>query len=94
MLEITRIKEQIELIVSGLGVPIGSGGSSDDYLCAVSRGLIQFVCAREERGLFRTLMGERVQIHPSSVMFKENPDFIVAGEIVRTTRMYAMSVSP
>jgi hypothetical protein len=27
-------------------------------------------------------------------MFKENPDFIVAGEIVRTTRMYAMSVSP
>jgi hypothetical protein len=27
-------------------------------------------------------------------MFRENPDFIVAGEIVRTTRMYAMSVSP
>ncbi|HPE87930.1 MAG TPA: ATP-dependent RNA helicase, partial [Spirochaetales bacterium] len=27
-------------------------------------------------------------------MFKESPDYIVAGEIVRTTRMYAMSVSP
>lgn len=94
LLEIVRIKEQIELIVNALGVPIASGGSTDDYLCAVSRGLIQFVCARQERGLFRTLMAERVQIHPSSVMFKENPDFIVAGEIVRTTRMYAMSVSP
>ena len=48
--ELKRQQEQIELIVSGLGVPIASGGSSDDYLCAVSRGLIQFVCAREERG--------------------------------------------
>jgi hypothetical protein len=27
-------------------------------------------------------------------MFRMNPQFIVAGEIVRTTRMYAMSVSP
>jgi hypothetical protein len=27
-------------------------------------------------------------------MFRENPDFIVAGEIVRTSRMYARSVSP
>jgi hypothetical protein len=27
-------------------------------------------------------------------MFKLNPEFIVAGEIVRTARMYAMSVSP
>jgi len=27
-------------------------------------------------------------------MFRINPDYIVAGEIVRTTRMYAMSVSP
>ena len=82
------------ITVHDLGVPIASGGSTEDYLCAVSRGLIQFVCARQERGVFSTLMGERVQIHPSSVMFKESPDYIVAGEIVRTTRMYAMSVSP
>jgi hypothetical protein len=27
-------------------------------------------------------------------MFRVNPDYIVAGEIVKTTRMYAMSVSP
>ena len=94
LLEIARIKEQIELIVNSLGVPIASGGPPDDYLCAVSRGLIQFVCARQERGVFRTLMAEKVQIHPGSVMFKESPEFIVAGEIVRTTRMYAMSVSP
>ena len=94
MREIVRIREQLELIVSDMGIPILRGGSLYDYLCAVSRGLIQFVCARQERGLFRSLTAEKISIHPGSVMFRENPDFIVAGEIVRTTRMYAMSVSP
>jgi hypothetical protein len=27
-------------------------------------------------------------------MFRSSPQYIVAGEIVRTSRMYAMSVSP
>jgi len=94
LLEIVRIKGQLELIVSSLGMPISSGGSPEDYLCAVSRGLIQFVCVRQERGLFRSLTAEKIQIHPGSVMYKENPQYIVAGEVVRTTRMYAMSVSP
>ncbi len=92
--EIRRIKEQIELIVSSLGMPITGGGPVSDYLCAVSRGLIQFVCIRQERGMFRSLTAEKIQIHPGSVMYRENPQYIVAGEIVRTTRMYAMSVSP
>lgn len=94
MLEIVRIKEQLELIVHDQGMVIKSGGPVEHYLSAVGRGLIQFVCIKQERGMFRTLMGERVLIHPGSVMFREAPSFIVAGEIVKTTRMYAMSVSP
>ena len=50
MNEIANIKGQLEEIVSGLGVPIGSGGPWDDYLCAISRGLIQFVCERTGQG--------------------------------------------
>jgi len=92
--EIVRITQQLELIISDLGIPVGSGGSISDFICAVSRGLIQFVCARQGRGLFSSLTAEKIQIHPSSVMFRQDIDFIVAGEIVRTTRMYAMSVSP
>ncbi len=94
MHEIVRVKEQIELIVAELGVPVLSGGPTDDYLCAVSRGLIQFVCAQAGRGMYSSLTAERIMIHPGSVMFREDPPFIVAGEIVRTTRTYAMSVSP
>jgi ATP-dependent helicase HrpA len=94
MNEIANIKGQLEEIVSAMGVPIGSGGSWDDYLCAVSRGLIQFVCERTGKGVYRSLTADRIQIHPGSLMFRENPSYIVAGEIVRTSRMYARSVSP
>jgi RNA helicase HrpA len=94
MNEIVNIEGQLQEIVSKLGVPIGSGGPWDDYLCAISRGLIQFVCERTARGIYRSLTADKIQIHPGSLMFRENPPYIVAGEIVRTTRMYARSVSP
>ncbi len=94
MAEISNVKDQLELIVSDMGVPILSGGPVSDYLCSVARGLIQFVCVREGRDMYRSLTADRILIHPGSVMFREDPQYIVAGEIVRTTRMYAMSVSP
>jgi hypothetical protein len=59
--------------------------------------MIQFVCIREGKGRntsYRSLTADRITIHPGSVMFRSDPQFIVAGEIVRTSRMYAMSVSP
>jgi hypothetical protein len=94
MAEIANVVEQLELIVSKMGVPLLSGGKTDDYLCAIGRGLIQFVCVRSGRDLYHSLTAERILIHPGSVMFRENPEYIVAGEIVRTARMYASSVSP
>ena len=93
MEEIVNIKEQLELIVSGMGVPILSGGSIDDYLTSIAKGMIQAVCSRYKRGVYRSLTTEKIVIHPSSCMYREDPKYIVAGEIVRTTRMYAMSVS-
>ncbi len=94
MNEIVSIVGQLEEIVSAIGVPIGSGGSRDDYLVAIARGLIQFVCVRSGRGVYRSLTADRIHIHPGSVMFHEDPQYIVAGEIVHTSRMYARSVSP
>lgn len=94
MAEIANIKVQLEQIVSDLGLPLCSGGSLDDYLCCIASGMIQFVCVREKRELYRSLTAEHIQIHPGSCMFKTEPQYIVAGEIVRTSRMFAMSVSP
>ena len=95
MAEIANIKAQLEEIAGDrLHVPIMSGGNLDGYLCCVASGMIQFVCVREGRENYRSLTAEHIQIHPGSVLFKTNPPYIVAGEIVRISRMFAMSVSP
>ncbi|MDE5775879.1 MAG: ATP-dependent RNA helicase, partial [Treponemataceae bacterium] len=101
--EIKNIVAQLSEIVSDQGIPISGGGSTDDYLCCVASGMIQFVCAREgnanggrrERGgNYRTLTADHIAIHPGSSLFRTSPQYIVTGEIVKTSRMFAMSVSP
>ncbi len=95
MAEIANIKEQLEEIVSKrLQLPITHGGTMDGYLCCIASGMIQFVCIREGKETYRSLTADHITIHPGSSMFRMNPLFIVAGEIVKTSRTFAMSVSP
>ncbi|MBF9016490.1 MULTISPECIES: helicase-related protein [unclassified Oceanispirochaeta] len=93
MHELVNIQGQLEDIVRNMEIPISEGGELDDYLCACARGLIQFVCVRAGRS-YKSLTADRILIHPGSTMFRENPPFLVAGEIVRTSQTYARSVSP
>ncbi len=90
---IVNIKEQLESIISDMGIPMTSGGSQKDLLCSISAGLIQFVCVRSGRSAYKSLTAGQIHIHPGSVMFRESPEYIVAGEIVKTSRMFARSVS-
>ena len=95
MAEILNIKLQLEQIVGDrMKLPITSGGSMDNYLCCVASGMIQFVCVREGRESYRSLTADHISIHPGSSMFRTNPLYIVAGEIVHTSRTFASSVSP
>lgn len=94
MQEISNIKEQLEEEIGALGIPITGGGSMDNYLCCIASGMIQFVCIREGRENYRSLTADHISVHPGSGMFRSSPLFIVAGEIVRTSRTFAMSVSP
>ncbi|MCL2805073.1 MAG: ATP-dependent RNA helicase [Treponema sp.] len=103
MAEIVNVTYQLEEILSSMKIPVHertnplSKNEINDYLCCIGRGMIQFVCVREgqgRNGTYRSLTADKIIIHPGSVMFRADPAFIVAGEIVRTSRMYAMSVSP
>jgi hypothetical protein len=94
MREIYNVKEQLAQIASEMGVPITGGGDLGRYLITVSKGLVQFVCKRAGRSNYSSLTAYGIKIHPGSVMFKQRPDYLVAGEIMRTSQMYAMSVSP
>jgi ATP-dependent helicase HrpA len=94
MAEIYNVKRQLSEIVSEMGIPLTGGGDLSRYLCAVSKGLIQFVCKRTKKGSYSSFTAYGIKIHPGSVMFSQRPEYIVAGEILRTSQMYAMSVSP
>ena len=96
MAEIDNIKWQLgEIVGEKLGLPIiENGGNMSDYLCCIAAGMIQFVCIRKGRENYRSLTADHICIHPGSVMFRQDPLFFVAGEIVRTSRIFAMSVSP
>ena len=96
MAEIDNINYQLgEIVGEKLGLPIvENGGNMSDYLCCIAAGMIQFVCIRTGRENYRSLTADHICIHPGSVMFRQDPLFIVAGEIVRTSRIFAMSVSP
>ena len=94
MLEIENIDLQLQEIVSAMKIPLTGGGSRTDYLCCIGAGMIQFVCVRAGRDNYRSVTADHICIHPGSVMFRQDPLYIVAGEIVRTSRMFAMSVSP
>lgn len=94
MAEIDNINDQLTEIVNRMEIPVTMNGSLSDYLCCVAAGMIQFVCIRSGRENYKSLTQGNICIHPGSVMFKQDPLYIVAGEITKTSRMFAFAVSP
>lgn len=94
MEEIVHIKEQLEEIVSEEGIPITNGGNVSDYFCCLASGLRQYVCKNVDGYSFKTMTASQIYIHPGSAWFRYTPEYILAGEIVQTSRMYARTVSP
>lgn len=94
MAELENIEMQLAEIVSDMNIPILENGSMSDYLSCVASGMIQFVCMRDGKEKYKTVSAEHIFIHPGSSLFKSAPLYIVAGEIVKTSRTFAMSVSP
>ena len=94
MAEIHHVTEQLSQIVSDMGFPISSGGTMKDYMCCLASGLLQFVCIKANRNMYKSLTTDQIFIHPGSAWFKDLPQFLLAGEIVQTSRMYARTVSP
>ena len=94
MNEIVHIKKQLEEIVSTFGVPITGGGQMSEYLTCLASGLVQFVCVLDDGSSYRSLTADAIYIHPSCSWFRMKPSYILAGEVVQTSRMFARSVSP
>ncbi|MBN2859517.1 MAG: ATP-dependent RNA helicase [Sphaerochaetaceae bacterium] len=92
--EIFHIYEQLCEIVSAFGIPIGHGGSKKEYLISLSAGLLQYVLMKGNRYEYHSVTAQKIFIHPGSAWFRDLPQYLLAGEIVYTTKMYARTVSP
>ncbi|HZJ87754.1 MAG TPA: ATP-dependent RNA helicase [Sphaerochaeta sp.] len=94
MQEIVNVHEQLGEICGDIGFPLTSGGSVREYLSCIASGLLQYVCVRSKGNMYKSLTADMIYIHPGSTYFKSLPKFIIAGEIMQTSRLYARSVSP
>ncbi len=61
---------------------------------ALLAGLLSNVGARGERHEYKGAAGSEFFVHPGSVLFERKPRWIVAAEMVRTTRVYARTLAP
>jgi HrpA-like RNA helicase len=94
MQEIVHVTEQLGDICGEIGFPLSHGGTPKEFLICIASGLLQYICVRSERNAYQSLTADQIFIHPGSDYFRTLPQFIIAGEIVQTSRMYARSVSP
>lgn len=61
---------------------------------ALLHGLIAQIGRRTDNGEYEGIAGRRFHIHPSSPLAREKPAWIMAGELVETTRLWAMVCAP
>ena len=98
--EILHITDQLVQITGEMGFPVSDGPErfgekeAHDMLVCLGAGLLQYVCVRKKASVYRTITTDEIYIHPGSAYFRNPPPYLLAGEIVLTTKMYARTVSP
>ncbi|WP_309132858.1 ATP-dependent RNA helicase HrpA [Brevibacterium sp.] len=78
--------------------PAGASMKLDPYAAAIHRalltGLLSMIGSRSERTRdYQGARGTRFAIFPGSGLFKKNPDFVMAAELVETSRLWARTVA-
>lgn len=102
MKKVDEIRKQLRRIVQHLGLSLKScEGDLQAVRKAVTAGFFANACRLEafsHNGLYKTMRSsQEVYIHPSSVLFRVNPKWVVFHSIVSTDRQYmrnVMSIDP
>jgi ATP-dependent helicase HrpA len=62
-------------------------------LKSVASGFVQNLCERNRYGNYTSAKVDRISIHPSSLFYSRYPQWIVATEIIETTKRFARNVT-
>ncbi|CAL9225136.1 unnamed protein product [Arabidopsis halleri] len=96
MKKVVEIRDQLKRIARRLGITLKSCDRDMEAVRkAVTAGFFANACHLEphSNGVFKTIRGsEEVYIHPSSVLFRVNPKWVVYQSIVSTERQYMRNV--
>ena len=86
--QITQLLEELEYKRSDKTAP------NDAIHRALLAGLLANIGVRNEQGEYVGARGMKFHVFPGSALFKNQPKWVMAAEIVRTSRVYARTVAP
>ena len=94
------VHDQIVSIMEGLKVPLGrrtKAEMSPELYAAIHRsilsGFLSSIAAHKEKSSYTAAKGREVMVFPGSTLFGKKAGWIVAAEMVRTSRLYARTVA-
>ena len=94
------VHDQILSILEGLKVPLGrrtKAALSPELYAAIHRsilsGFLSSIAAHKEKTVYTAAKGREVTVFPGSTLFGKSASWIVAAEIVRTSRLYARTAA-
>ena len=95
MQKATDIQKQLLRSAQSEGIELRSAGSDPaPMLRSLVAGFFLNAARRQADGSFKTVSsGQRLAIHPSSVLFQQPPEVILFNELVKTNRLYARDAS-
>ncbi|MEM9423999.1 MAG: ATP-dependent RNA helicase [Spirochaetota bacterium] len=101
-----QLKDIIRNCPPFAGIPIADESPPihryyEKYIQACLAGLQTNLCVQEEndsrnnrrKARYRSLAARNIIIHPGSSLFQKSPKYLLAGEIIRTSQVYARSAS-
>jgi len=95
MREWVEVHSQLAELALGLGLRANDKPAAPEAVHrAVLSGLLSNIGSKTEDGDYAGARGTRFNIFPGSALFKKGPKWVVASEIVRTTRVYARTIAP
>ena len=92
--EWTDVHSQLGNICRKLKMKLNRRHAGDEKIHrSVLAGLLGRIGMREDDGSYKGAHGIHFRIHPGSSLASKSPGWVMAGEIVETTRMYGRSVA-
>ena len=100
MAEWHHVYQQISLILNEQGIPNSNSRketsqetSYDGIHRSVLSGYLSNIALKKEKNIYLAARGREVMIFPGSTLFNKGPQWIVAAEMVKTSRLFARTVA-